>query len=178
MPYDRVTMVDHTWSQAGLYDRRLLDAGLLEFPENLRTAEDRPWAWRLHLQADSYAVVDAPGFIYRQGTPDSLTQTLNHSILDYIPAFDAVRVMVEHDRERERFMPKVIQSVLAITEHHLESYDLMPPEIRSGLVKGAQGLLSAFDSDELAAVLRKLARDRRQRLAGVLRGVRRGGGAR
>jgi glycosyltransferase involved in cell wall biosynthesis len=168
LPYDRLTMVDHTWAQAGLYDRRLLDAGLLEFSEGLRTAEDRLWAWRLHLQADSYAVVDAPGFVYRMGTPDSLTQTLDDKLLDYLLAFDSVRVLIDQNRERERFMPKVIQTVFAMTDHHMDSLDRMPPELQKELPARARELLMRFDAAEVDGVVRMLSPERRARLHLIL----------
>lgn len=39
------------YAWAATYDRRPVDAGLLGFDEDLRTCEDRPWIWRLHLHA-------------------------------------------------------------------------------------------------------------------------------
>jgi hypothetical protein len=43
--------VDAPYVWAGVYDRRLVDAGLPGFDEDPRTCEDRPWIWRLHLHA-------------------------------------------------------------------------------------------------------------------------------
>lgn len=48
LPADRSTPVDYAYAWAGMYHRRLLDRGLLHFTHGLRTAEDRPWIWRLH----------------------------------------------------------------------------------------------------------------------------------
>lgn len=48
LPSSRATSVDYPYAWAGMYHRRLLDRGLLHFTDGLRTAEDRPWIWRLH----------------------------------------------------------------------------------------------------------------------------------
>ncbi|MCO6705232.1 glycosyltransferase family 2 protein, partial [Streptomyces sp. CHB9.2] len=58
LPADRTTSVDYAYVWAGIYHRRLLERGLLHFTESLRTAEDRPWIWRLHREATSFAVTD------------------------------------------------------------------------------------------------------------------------
>jgi glycosyltransferase involved in cell wall biosynthesis len=171
LPYDRLTMVDHAWTQAGIYDRRLLDADLLRFRLELSTAEDRLWTWRLHMETDSYAVVDSPGFVYRQGVVSSLTQGVDERRLDYIAAFDAVRLIVADDADSESLTPKIIQSVLAITEHHLRSWDQMAPEIRTELVARVNALLRAFPVHQTDFILHSLAKDRMGRLEVVLAGV-------
>ena len=74
LPVDAYTMVDHPWPQAGMCHRRLIDKGLMHFDEELPTAECRLWTWGLFLNASSYAVLDTAGFIYRKGTPTSLTE--------------------------------------------------------------------------------------------------------
>ena len=51
LPAGRTTSVDYAYAWAGIYHRRLLDDGLLHFRHGLRTAEDRPWIWRLHREA-------------------------------------------------------------------------------------------------------------------------------
>ena len=68
LPMTTSTMVDYCYAWAGIFDRRIAD--LLTFPDGLFTAEDRSWAWRLHLQAASYAVVGHPGILYRRGVSD------------------------------------------------------------------------------------------------------------
>ena len=48
--------MDYAYAWAGMYHRRLAERGLLHFTDGLRTAEDRPWIWRLHREAESFAV--------------------------------------------------------------------------------------------------------------------------
>ena len=88
LPMTTSTMVDYCYAWAGIFDRRI--AHLLRFPDGLFTAEDRAWCWRLHLQADTYAVVGPPGILYRRGTPTSLTQIHDRRQLDFLPAFELV----------------------------------------------------------------------------------------
>lgn len=64
LPASRATSVDYPYAWAGMYHRRLLDRGLLHFTDGLRTAEDRPWIWRLHR---------GPGRSRRSGCPGSST---------------------------------------------------------------------------------------------------------
>ena len=105
MPADETTMVDYPYAWAGMFHRRVLDRGLAHFEPGLFTAEDRPWIWRLHLRAESFAVVDAPAILYRRGVTTSLTQVLDRRQLDFLPAFaEAIRV-VEEDDDADRFLP-------------------------------------------------------------------------
>jgi hypothetical protein len=171
LPIDRITMVDHAWVPAGMYHRRLVDEGLMHFPEQLRTAEDRPWVWNLHLNARSYAVVDAPGFVYRVGVPDSLTASLGAKRLDYIPAIDVIREMVRADAECERFMPKVIQWSFALTEHHMKSSAQMEPEVRKRMRELVQALIARFPADQVREVIAGLSGERRAALGWMIEGT-------
>jgi hypothetical protein len=168
LPADRGTMVDHPLVGAGLYDRRLVDAGLLTFSEDLRTAEDRLWTWNLMLNADSFAVVDSPGFVYRRGVATSLTLTLDDKLLDYLRAFDMVRSTLAGRDDWHAFTPKLIQSVFAITDHHLGSFEAMPPELRQEAFARTHQLLLRFDEAEVDSVVRMLAPERKKRLQLVL----------
>lgn len=167
-PVDRYTMVDHPWSQAGLYHRRLVDRGLLQFPEVSATAEDRPWIWRLHLEAESFAVVDSPGFFWRKDVPNSLTSVYDRRRLGFIPAMGRVKEIVEADPEAERFLPKVLQSVFGLAEHHMKSFPCMEPAIQKELLSGVARLISSFPAQTVASRLERLTPERRQALSGVL----------
>src|SRR5690606_34864078 len=111
LPADDRSMVDYPYAWAGMLHRRVLDAGLAHFSDGLFTAEDRPWIWRLHLNASSFAVVDAPHVLYRRGLADSLSKTLDARQLHFSRAFGEVLDLVEADREAERMLPKAVFSV-------------------------------------------------------------------
>lgn len=167
LPGDTATMVDYCYAWAGMFHRRLADSGLLRFPDGLFTAEDRPWAWRLHLQARSYAVVDAPGILYRRGLPASLTSIYDQRQLDFLPSFRQVFELVDSDREAARFWPKAARMFLAVLAHHLGRAKNMRAVDRSLLRTGARETLAMIPGDVLHGAMRRLG-SRRVRLLSVL----------
>ena len=117
LPTHRRSMVDYPYAWAGIYRRSLGD--VLRFPAGLRTAEDRPWIWRLHRELRSYAVVSLSGLFYRRQVTASLTQVGDERQLDFFDAFDQVLREVAADRDAERLMPKAAHQFLALLGHHL-----------------------------------------------------------
>jgi glycosyltransferase involved in cell wall biosynthesis len=122
LPTDAKTMVDYAFAWAGIYRRELGD--LLTFPSGLHTAEDRPWIWRLHQRARSYAMVSLAGVFYRRGLPASLTQIGDERQLHFFDAFDLVLAEVE-----EEFQPKAIRMFCALLANHLENGSRFTQEI-------------------------------------------------
>ncbi|MBA3528057.1 MAG: glycosyltransferase family 2 protein [Propionibacteriaceae bacterium] len=120
LPGDRMTSVDSPYCWAGIYSRRLVDRGLLHFNESLRTCEDRPWNWRLHLGAESFAVIGLAGLFYRRDVPASLTQTSGTRQFDFLKAFDQIVADVLSDRDVEALLPKALRSYVAMICHHLK----------------------------------------------------------
>ncbi|MFJ4175019.1 glycosyltransferase family 2 protein [Microbacterium sp. NPDC089696] len=171
LPEDEPTMVDYPFAWAGLLHRRVLDQGLADFTPGLFTAEDRPWIWRLHLHARSFAVVDAPALLYRRGVSTSLTQVRDRRQLDFVTAMGEVLDIVEADAEAERFLPKAVWTVLALSSRHLVRARRMTPSLRSEMRSGIRDLLGRLPRDESSAVLRRLDGPRRRVLASLLRTV-------
>lgn len=151
LPVYESTMVDYPYAWAGMFHRRILDRGILKFPANMMTAEDRSWIWRLHLQADSFAVVDAPGILYRRGLPGSLTQILDARQLDFIRAFSQVFSLIHADPEPDRWWPKATRNWLAILDHQIKRFGASPISLRSQLRRGAGIVSSQIPSDLLHA---------------------------
>ncbi|OEV32024.1 glycosyl transferase [Streptomyces nanshensis] len=168
LPADRTTSVDYAYAWAGIYHRRLLDDGLLHFTHGLRTAEDRPWIWRLHREAKSFAAVGLIGVYYRRGVASSLTQIGDVRQLDFIRAFDQVVDETARDRDAETLLPKAVRTYCAIISHHLTSGRFQPRVERELRARSAavlkrlpSGVLSdALDSMDLerASRLRRLRR--------------------
>ncbi|MFR9796303.1 glycosyltransferase family 2 protein [Streptomyces sp. MS06] len=169
LPAERSTPVDYPYSWAGAYHRRLVDEGLLHFPEDLRTAEDRPWIWRLHRKARSFAVPSVYGVFYRRGVTSSLTQIGDTRQLDFIRSFDRVLAETAEDAEADRFLPKAVRTYCAIISHHLATIDKFEPHVArrlrsmsaSALRRMPQHLLNeTLDSMDLsrATQLRRLRR--------------------
>ena len=168
LPVGRSTSVDYAYAWAGIYHRRLLDDGLLHFRPGLRTAEDRPWIWRLHREARSFAAVGLLGVFYRRGVASSLTQVGDVRQLDFIRAFDQVIEETSRDRDAAALLPKAVRTYCAIISHHLTGGRFEPQmerKLRSmsaaALKRLPSGLLTeALDSMDVerASRLRRLRR--------------------
>ncbi|WP_460798561.1 glycosyltransferase family 2 protein [Microbacterium sp. GXF0217] len=169
LPADDTTMVDYPYAWAGIFHRRLIDRGLAVFDDGLFTAEDRPWIWRLHLHARSFAVVDAPALLYRRGLPTSLTQVRDRRQLDFTRALAAVLDTVEQDAEAQQFLPKAVWTVLALSSHHLVRSRRMTPVLRREMRSGIRELLARLPADQAEAALSRLDGPRRRVLARSLR---------
>ena len=152
-PADRATPVDYCFPPFGLYDARLVEDGLLSFAPGRFTAEDRPWIWRLHLSARSYAVVDSWGAFYRRGVATSLTQVLDRRQLDFLPCYDDVLRAVREAPAPQDVWPKAVRQLLAVACHHLRrSPDVLQPELRTGIARTLQGAPDDVVRDVVAAL--------------------------
>ncbi|HEX4816308.1 MAG TPA: glycosyltransferase family 2 protein, partial [Nonomuraea sp.] len=163
LPANVRTMVDYPYAWAGIYRRSLGD--LLRFPGSLHTAEDRPWIWRLHREAATFAAVSLAGVFYRRLVAGSLTQVGDERQLHFFDAFELVFKDVEPE-----FLPKAVRNFCALLAHHLEIGDRFTPPLRARFEeRGAQVVRSlpaelvseavARMSVEREAALRKLLPD-------------------
>ena len=168
LPMTTSTMVDYCYAWAGIFDRRI--APLLTFPDGLFTAEDRSWAWRLHLQAASYAVVGQPGILYRRGVATSLTQIHDRRQLDFLRAFDGVFDLVRDDHEADRWWPKATRMFLGVLAHHLDRQHQMARGDRRDLAAGARLRLDRVPPEVLVASYRSSSPERQKLLAPLVRG--------
>lgn len=168
LPADRSTSVDYAYAWAGAYHRRLLDRGLLHFTDGLRTAEDRPWIWKLHREAESFAVVSLLGVFYRRGVASSLTQIGDARQLDFIRAFDQVIEETAADRDADKLLPKAMRTYCAIIAHHLSDESKWEPSVARQLRAMSAAAIKRMPQDMLGDVLdtmdlRRSARLRRLR---------------
>ncbi|KPI33216.1 glycosyl transferase family 2 [Actinobacteria bacterium OV450] len=168
-PASRATSVDYPYAWAGMYHRRLLDRGLLHFTGGLRTAEDRPWIWRLHREARSFAAIGQPGIFYRRGVPTSLTQIKDERQLDFIKAFDQVLADTAEDHDRDLLLPKAVRTYCAIIAHHIGSIERFEPAVAKKLRSMSAAALERMPQDVLDQVLNSMDADR----SGLLRRLRR-----
>jgi glycosyltransferase involved in cell wall biosynthesis len=163
LPAERSTSVDYAYAWAGIYHRRLLDDGLLHFTDGLRTAEDRPWIWRLHREAKSFAVVGLLGVFYRRGVASSLTQIGDVRQLDFLRAFDQVVQETAQDPDADRLLPKAVRTYCAIISHHLTS-GRFEPHVARTLRRLSAAALRRMPSDVLDAALESMDVQRATRL--------------
>lgn len=168
LPVTSRSMVDHPSMFAGLYHRRLVDRGLLIFDESLPSAEDREQMWRLHLAADTFAVVDAPGAFYRRGLEESLTQVRDERRLGYLAAFERVRTSVADRPDADALLAKAAQTVLALTAQHLAREPKFG-RLRRPLTEATLGLLKRFPAQVVSSCVGRLDAERRQQLKLLLR---------
>nr|WP_225849988.1 glycosyltransferase family 2 protein [Streptomyces sp. HPF1205] len=164
LPADRPSLVDYPYSWAGAYHRRIVEQGLVHMPEDLRTAEDRPWIWRLHREAKSVAVVGLLGIYYRRGVASSLTRVGDARQLDFIRSFDQVIAELRDDRDADLFMPKAVRTYCAIIAHHLDNLDRFEPALARRLKAMAAGALGRLPSDVLANALDSMDLERSARI--------------
>ncbi|AWZ07638.1 MULTISPECIES: glycosyltransferase family 2 protein [unclassified Streptomyces] len=169
LPAGRTTSVDYPYAWAGMYHRRLLDRGLLHFTDGLRTAEDRPWIWRLHREAESFATVGLPGIFYRRGVSTSLTQIGDERQLDFIRSFDQVLADTAADREFDLLLPKAVRTYCAIIAHHIGSIERFEPAVAKKLRSMSAAALGRMPQDVLDRALDSMDSDR----ADLLRRLRR-----
>jgi glycosyltransferase involved in cell wall biosynthesis len=153
LPADRTTSVDYAYAWAGAYHRRLLDRGLLHFTDGLRTAEDRPWIWKLHREAESFAVVSLLGVFYRRGVASSLTQIGDARQLDFIRAFDQVIEETAADPDADRLLPKAVRTYCAIMAHHLSDESKWEPSVARQLRAMSAAAIKRMPQDALGDVL-------------------------
>ncbi|QHY97744.1 putative glycosyltransferase EpsJ [Streptomyces sp. S4.7] len=164
LPADRTTSVDYAYAWAGIYHRRLADRGLLHFTDGLRTAEDRPWIWRLHREAESFAAVGLLGIFYRRGVASSLTQIGDVRQLDFIRAFDQVVEETAADRDGERFLLKAVRTYLAIISHHLAAKERFEPAVARKLRTMSAAAMKRLPQDVLREALNSMDLDRSTQL--------------
>ncbi|MFC6062599.1 glycosyltransferase family 2 protein [Streptomyces ochraceiscleroticus] len=164
LPADRSTSVDYAFAWAGMYHRRLLDDGLLHFRHGLRTAEDRPWIWRLHREAKSMAVLGMLGVFYRRGVASSLTQIGDVRQLDFIRAFDQVIEETAKDRDAAVLLPKAVRTYCAIISHHLGSIERFEPQVARKLRSMSAAALKRMPQDVLKEALDSMDVQRASRL--------------
>ncbi|AXG79884.1 glycosyltransferase family 2 protein [Streptomyces paludis] len=178
LPVARTTSVDYAYAWAGVYHRRLLERGLLHFTDGLRTAEDRPWIWRLHREAESFAVSGTLlGVFYRRGVASSLTQIGDVRQLDFIRAFDQVIAETSADPEADRFLPKAVRTYCAIIAHHLAAKDRFEPAVARQLRALSAGALKRLPQDLLKEALDTMDLDRSDQLRKLRRRMSSGTGA-
>lgn len=168
LPTDRPTMVDYPYGWAGIYDRAIAHDGLLTFTDGMRTATDRSWVWRLHLEGTAYVVTNHAGVCYRRGVSTSLTQIYDERRLDFTLAFAEIHQILEADRETDRFLPKLARTVLAIVAHHLGFAESMPAELLAQLNQRSADLIRTFPADIMRVQLEQSDPKRWVLLRGVL----------
>lgn len=161
LPANVRTMVDYPYAWAGIYRRSLRD--LLHFPGSLHTAEDRPWIWRLHREAATFAAVSLAGVFYRRMVSGSLTQVGDERQLHFFDAFE----LVFKDLEPE-FMPKAVRNFCALLAHHLEIADRFTPALRSRFEERGAQVVRALPPEVVSEAVARMSVERETTLRALV----------
>ncbi|MGA5760843.1 glycosyltransferase family 2 protein [Nonomuraea bangladeshensis] len=164
LPADTRTMVDYPYAWAGIYRRSLGD--LLRFPGSLHTAEDRPWIWRLHREAATFAVVSLAGVFYRRQVAGSLTQIGDERQLHFFDAFE----LVLKDLEPE-FLPKAVRTFCALFAHHLELGERFAPPLRARFEERGVLMVSSLPRELVAEAVTRMPAEQGALLRALLPGL-------
>ncbi|MTE20703.1 glycosyltransferase [Streptomyces sp. TRM43335] len=163
LPAHRTTSVDYAYAWAGVYHRRLWESGVLRFDDGLHTAEDRPWIWRLHREASSFAVVGLTGVFYRRGVATSLTRIGDERQLDFVRAYDLLVAETSRDRNAEALLPKAVRTYCAVIHHHLTG-DRFEPRLARTLRARCAAALRRLPDDLVREALDSMDVERSARL--------------
>ncbi|WP_306369798.1 glycosyltransferase family 2 protein [Nocardiopsis sp. CC223A] len=164
LPANGESMVDYPNACTGIYSRALVDQGLMRFDPALRTCEDRPWAWGLHLKAASYARVPVIGVFYRRQVTGSLTQIGDERQLHFLDACDRIMAMAAADPESDRFLPKALRTYCALMLFQIDKRDRLPRHLQQELVTRCTEALRAFPAEHLERLFIEIDRKRSKRL--------------
>lgn len=168
LPTARNTAVDYPYAWAGAFHRRLIEADLLHFTPGLRTCEDRPWIWRLHLRAESFAAVNLLGLLYRRNVSNSLSQITDTRQFDFIPAFDQIIADAGSDRDASEFLPKALRSYSAMICHHLNRLDRYEPPLATTLKLLCEQAVARMPQAELSTVVAGLDPKRQAQMTALM----------
>lgn len=151
------TMVDYPYLWAGIYDLTRIDRSLFAFDERLRTAADRPWFWRMHLNTTDYAVTsDIAGYFYRKdANPNALTQGGSEKTLHFADAYDLILDMVFASGDAGH-IAKAAYGAVRMTEFHLARRARLSAPLQSRLYARSAVLLSRLGDAEFDAAARRL----------------------
>lgn len=143
-PAGAPAIVDYPFLWAGIYDRTRLGRDLLLFDETLRTAADRPWFWRLHMRAETTAVVDLHGYFYRKDhNPAALTQAGNAYTLHILDAMSRTRDLVL-PTGRTDWITRAASTTARLSAFHVTRRARLSPALQQELFQRAAALLASY----------------------------------
>ncbi|TDC13500.1 glycosyltransferase family 2 protein [Streptomyces sp. 8K308] len=160
LPVQRKSMVDYPNAWSVVCRRNVFDEFGVRFEPHLRTCEDRPFTWQLHLRTRSYAAVDLHGLFYRRGVSNSLTQIGDERQLDFIPAHDLILDEVVAHPEADRFLPKIVRTYCAMIAYHISKADRHQPEVGRKLRQMSTDALRRMPQELLDRTINEMGAER------------------
>lgn len=167
MPVDQVCAVDMPQPWLNVCRRNFLLDNNLFFDEELHTAEDREWTWRVLLAASGVVTSSTVGYFWRREVRGSLTQIGDARQLHYLSAYQKVADRLGTGPERH-YLPKVRRSIIAVGLSHLERSERLQPRLRLVAVRDLRRALRKLSDAELILASQGLS-FRRARVLRLLR---------
>jgi glycosyltransferase involved in cell wall biosynthesis len=165
-PASRQTLVDYHPPWAGIYHRRLVERGLLNFPSELSPAEDRPWIWRLHLEAEACAVTSLAGYFRNPHSEMSWAKKPDGRELHYLTVFKHIMNLVAN--RSTPIKEKALSGFLTAINTRLESENEFPRATRRLHRQEVRAQLGAINPILLTGVLSSLGAERKHRISRCL----------
>ncbi len=167
MPVNQTCAVDMPQPWLNICRRDFLLANELFFDEELHTAEDREWTWRVFLAASGIVSSSTVGYFWRREVRGSLTQVGDKRQLHYLRAFTKVADRLAGTPEAH-YLPKVHRSMISIGLSHLERSERLQPRVRLTAVRELRQALRRLSEPEVILAAQGLT-FRRARLLRLLR---------
>lgn len=165
------TMVDFPNASCGVYASRLREAGLLYFPAQFITAEDRYWNWRIFIAELTFAVVDSQGYFYRRGVSGSLTAVYDERQLGFAHVFDTLIREIRSEPENERYLTKAVHNLISLYHWHLKREEMIPPKLLAAMSQSVVATAASVDPAVIETVWSTFSEARQQDLARVRRRI-------
>jgi len=168
-----LSIVDYPYLWAGIYDLEKIDRSLFGFHEHLRTAADRPWFWRMHLNTHDYAVADElAGYFYRKDpNPKALTQGGNPNTLHFIDAYQLIWDLAFETGD-DALIAKAAYGGLRITAFHLKQRERLNATLQEALLRRSAAFFSRLDEPVFEAAVDLLPRTSKPTLRKLYRAGR------
>jgi glycosyltransferase involved in cell wall biosynthesis len=164
LPVHRPTIVDFPTAWSGFYRRDFLLEHDLRFHEDLLTAEDRDWWWRVVLADGRMSFEGLNGVRYRRGVATSLTQIGDARQLHYFDSLEHALAAVSADRDAERLLPKAWRGYLSILLSQHRAAERLHAPARQEQARRNREVLSRFPAELLRPTLVMMARADVERL--------------
>jgi glycosyltransferase involved in cell wall biosynthesis len=145
LPIHAASMVDYPYAPAGIMRASFVHERDLRFPDGLRTAEDRPWIWRLHVEGRRYQCISQSGYFYRQESANTLTKIGDVRQLEFFNALAAVISYLDSVAAADLLRAKAYRQFLSILASQYQRRSRLEPEVQKELRRRARGCADSFD---------------------------------
>lgn len=145
LPIHTTSMVDYPYAPTGVMRTAFARERDVCFPDGLRTAEDRPWIWKLHIEGRRYQCITQSGYFYRQESAAALTQIGDMRQLEFFRAMDTAISYLEKTGVEDLLLAKAYRQLLSILASQYQRRSRLEPHVQKELRRRALGCAARFD---------------------------------